>query len=49
MLTLFAVVILHEHVSTRRWIGVLVVCFGVLLVGLTRPRTTDAETLDKAA
>lgn len=41
-LTLFAVVFLHEHVSTRRWIGVLVVCFGVLLVGMTKPRTTES-------
>lgn len=49
MLTLFAVVFLHEHVSQRRWIGVLVVCFGVLLVGLTKPRTTETETPDKAA
>jgi len=49
MLTFFAVIFLHEHVSTRRWIGVLVVCFGVLLVGLTKPRTTDTETLDTAA
>ena len=49
MLTFFAVVILHEHVSARRWIGVLVVCFGVLLVGMTKPSTTETETLDKAA
>ena len=42
MLTFFAVVFLHEHVSTRRWIGVFVVCFGVLLVGMTKPRTTEA-------
>jgi drug/metabolite transporter (DMT)-like permease len=41
MLTFFAVVVLHEHVSARRWIGVLVVCFGVLLVGMTKPRTTE--------
>jgi uncharacterized membrane protein len=49
MLTLFAVIFLHEQVSLRRWIGVLVVCFGVLLVGLTKPRTTEVEKLDKAA
>src|SRR4051812_38530391 len=41
MLTFFAVVVLHEHVSLQRWIGVLVVCFGVLLVGMTKPRTTE--------
>src|ERR1700730_3581194 len=49
MLTFFAVIFLHEHVSQRRWIGVLVVCFGVLLVGVTKPSTTESETLDKAA
>jgi len=49
MLTFFAVVVLHAHVSPRRWIGVLVVCFGVLLVGMTKPRTTETQTLDKAA
>ena len=49
MLTFFAVFILHEHVSLQRWIGVLVVCVGVLLVGMTKPRTTEAKALDKAA
>jgi uncharacterized membrane protein len=49
LLTLFAVVFLHEHVSPRRWIGVIVVCLGVLLVGLTKPRTTETVQLDKAA
>ena len=42
LLTLLAVVFLHEHVSSRRWIGVVLICVGVLLVGQTRPRTTEA-------
>jgi uncharacterized membrane protein len=42
LLTLLAVVFLHENVSPRRWIGVVLICVGVLLVGQTRPRTTDA-------
>jgi uncharacterized membrane protein len=42
LLTLLAVVVLHESVSPRRWLGVLLICFGVLLVGLTKPRTTEA-------
>jgi uncharacterized membrane protein len=42
LLTLLAVVFLHEHVSPRRWIGVVLICVGVLLVGQTRPRTTGA-------
>src|SRR6267378_29628 len=39
-LTLFAVTFLHESVSPRRWFGVVLICFGVLLVGQTKPRTT---------
>ena len=42
LLTLLAVVFLHETVSPRRWIGVVLICLGVLLVGQTRPRTTEA-------
>lgn len=42
LLTLLAVVFLHESVSARRWIGVVLICVGVLLVGQTKPRTTEA-------
>jgi len=42
VLTFLAVVLLHESVSPRRWIGVLLICIGVLLVGQTKPRTTAA-------
>jgi drug/metabolite transporter (DMT)-like permease len=41
VLTLLAVVFLHESVSPRRWIGVVLICVGVLLVGQTKPRTTE--------
>jgi uncharacterized membrane protein len=41
LLTLLAVVFLHEAVSPRRWVGVILICVGVLLVGQTRPRTTE--------
>jgi uncharacterized membrane protein len=40
LVTLLAVVFLHESVSPRRWIGVVLICAGVLLVGQTKPRTT---------
>jgi uncharacterized membrane protein len=40
LLTFLAVVFLHEAVSPRRWVGVVLICVGVLLVGQTRPRTT---------
>ena len=42
LLTLLAVVFLHETVSPRRWIGVVLICIGVLLVSQTKPRTTEA-------
>jgi len=40
LLTLLAVVFLHEDVSAKRWAGVILICVGVLLVGQTKPRTT---------
>lgn len=40
LLTFFAVIFLHEAVSARRWVGVVLICVGVLLVGQTKPRTT---------
>ena len=49
LLTLLAVVFLHESVSPRRWIGVALICFGVLLVGLTKPRTTEVMAQKVAA
>src|SRR5579872_6263112 len=49
MLTLLAVIFLHEHVSPRRWLGVMLVCIGVLLVGRTKPSTTETRSLEKAA
>jgi len=32
--------LLGETVSPRRWLGILVICVGVLIVGRTHPRTT---------
>ncbi len=40
LLTFLAVVFLHESVSPRRWVGVGLICAGVMLVGQTKPRTT---------
>ncbi len=48
-LTLLAVSFLHESVSPRRWIGVILICIGVLLVGQTRPRTTEVAVREVAA
>jgi uncharacterized membrane protein len=41
--TLLAVVILHEVVHPQRWIGVILIVLGVLLVGQTHPSTTTAK------
>jgi uncharacterized membrane protein len=49
LLTLLAVVFLHESVSPRRWVGVVLICVGVLLVGQTKPRTTEAVVREVAA
>jgi len=44
VLTFLAVLFLHESVSPRRWVGVVLICVGVLLVGQTKPRTTELST-----
>ena len=49
LLTLLAVVFLRETVSLRRWVGVLLICVGVLLVGQTRPRTTEVAVRREVA
>ena len=47
--TLLAVVILHETVTAKRWIGVSIICVGVVLVGQTKPRTTTAPATTPVA
>ena len=47
ILTFLAVVFLHESVSPRRWIGVILICVGVMLVGQTKPRTTEVVEQQK--
>ncbi len=41
MSALLAHFLLHEVVMPTRWLGVLVICLGVLVVGHTPPRTTE--------
>ena len=43
--TMLAVVILHEAVNAQRWIGVVLIVLGVLLVGQTHPNTTNTRPL----
>lgn len=33
--------LLHEAVTPTRWLGVLIICAGVFVVGYTHPRTTE--------
>jgi drug/metabolite transporter (DMT)-like permease len=40
---IFAYLLLGEVIPRMRWVGVLVICLGVLLVGGTSPRTTEEE------
>ena len=47
ILTLLAVIFLHESVSAISWVGVALICVGVLLVGQTKPRTTEATAMHK--
>ena len=43
--TLLAVVVLHEAVGGRRWVGVALIVVGVLLVGQTHPSTTKPKVV----
>jgi uncharacterized membrane protein len=47
ILTFLAVIFLHESVSPRRWFGVILICVGVMLVGQTKPRTTEVVAPQK--
>ena len=33
-----------DWIPARRWVGVALICVGVLLVGQTKPRTTELPT-----
>lgn len=41
--TILAVVVLHEAVNTQRWMGVVLIVAGVLMVGQTHPSTTSTK------
>ncbi len=41
MVALLAHFLLREVVTPERWMGVLLICLGVLVVGHTPPRTTE--------
>jgi drug/metabolite transporter (DMT)-like permease len=41
MVALLAHFMLREVITPLRWIGVAIICLGVLVVGYTPPRTTE--------
>ena len=43
MSALLAHFLLREVVTPTRWMGVLIICLGVLVVGYTPPRTTESR------
>jgi len=43
VVALLGVVMLHETVSPMRWLGIAVICLGVLVVGRTSPNTTETR------
>jgi drug/metabolite transporter (DMT)-like permease len=45
MVALLAHFMLREVVTPIRWMGVLVICLGVLVVGYTPPRTTEPSPM----
>src|SRR2546429_8314050 len=48
VLTFLAIVFLHESVSRRRRVGVMLICSGGKLVGQTKPRNTPVTTMAAA-
>lgn len=44
-ITILSYFILGEIISPLRWLGVLVICLGVFIVGRTAPSTTGAHHL----
>jgi drug/metabolite transporter (DMT)-like permease len=44
LIAVLAYGVLHEVITPTRWAGVLMICFGVLVVGHTSPSTTTSTT-----
>jgi len=44
-ITILSYLILGEVISPLRWLGVLLICFGVFIVGRTHPNTTGVHHL----
>jgi drug/metabolite transporter (DMT)-like permease len=44
VVALLGYAVLREDISPTRWLGVAVICLGVLFIGRTSPRTTEASS-----
>ena len=49
LVPLLGYLFLHEQVSAPRWIGIILILFGVLLINRTPPRTTPNTSSDSRA
>ena len=49
VVALLGYILLREKISPTRWIGVLVICLGVFIVGRTSPRTTKTKRMKKGS
>lgn len=45
VVAVLGIVVLHESVSPLRWLGIAVICLGVVVVGRTHPNTTEMPGL----
>ena len=43
VVAILAVLVLHESVSPLRWLGIGIICLGVIAVGRTHPNTTESH------
>ncbi len=43
VVAILGVVMLHETVSPTRWLGIVIICLGVFVVGRTHPNTTETR------
>ena len=43
VVALLGYLVLGESITTTRWLGIIVICVGVFVVGTTPPRTTERE------
>jgi len=43
VVAILGILVLHESVSPVRWLGIGVICLGVIVVGRTHPNTTETR------